>query len=86
MTPGPFYTDCGPARGPALWRRPLPAVGVFADRECRERVGMAMGGGSAADPGDPEGPAWQWWELHVGNARLPGRWALVGREFRRLGD
>jgi hypothetical protein len=72
---GPFYADTGPDRGPMLYPgapRPIP---VFADPGGRQLVGFAVC--IAADSG---GAALG--RLVIEGAALPGRWALVHREFR----
>jgi hypothetical protein len=70
-----MYTNVGPKSGPILWRDGhgtidvLPAAGDRSAIGRAEPVGRTEGGIAL-------------WVLIVRGAALPGRWLVLGREFR----
>jgi len=81
---GPFFSNAGPRDGPALNRDRWPSMGVFANATDPLPIGVDHGAGWTPDPGNPGRPPWATFRLAVGKVPLPGRWALVGREFVRV--
>jgi hypothetical protein len=70
-----YFANAGPKTGPILWRDDYEAIGVLEARADHMLIGTALlagwGSGGAA-----------LWRLIVDDVELPGRWIVVGREFR----
>ena len=70
-----YFTNAGPERGPLRYGAVPGAIGVLAALDKSMPVGLALCVGR-----DAAGRAV--WRLVVHNARVPGRWVVVDREFR----
>jgi hypothetical protein len=70
-----FFTNAGPRSGPILWRDDCAAIDVLRAPDDPTPIGMAVPAGST------EGGI-TLWTLTVGDAVLPRRWIVLGREFR----
>jgi hypothetical protein len=71
-----YFATSGPEVGPFLWRDTLgAAIGVLEARNKPSPIGMA-----SLVARDEDGVAL--WKLTVRGVVVPGRWTVVGREFR----
>jgi hypothetical protein len=70
-----YFTTSGPKFGPILWRDRSRAIEVFKGTDDRRPIGMAL------EIGQTEGGV-ALWKLTVQGDEVPGRWIVVGREFR----
>jgi hypothetical protein len=70
-----YYTDVGPRSGPLLWRDHSVAIDVLERPGDRDPIGTAM-----QVRGTPGGLAI--WEITIRGKVVPGRWVVVGRQFR----
>jgi hypothetical protein len=76
-----YFTDAGPKSGPLLAPHDPAALAVLRAPGDRSPIGSAVLAGST-DGGIAL------WKLTVRGAEIPGRWIVLGREFRpqRSGD
>jgi hypothetical protein len=70
-----YFADSGPKSGPILYRHGHGAIGVPEARDVHTPIGMAL------EAGWGEGGV-ALWKLIVRGVEVPGRWIVVGREFR----
>jgi len=69
-----YYANVGPVRGPALFRDTLPATDVLEAHDSPTRIGSATEAGWSEN-----GVAL--WGLTVHGVAVPGRWAIIDRQF-----
>ena len=72
---GPYYANVGPVRGAVFHGATPDVVDVFEAPDGRGPIGKALFAGTALGGG-------VLWRLVVHGSELPGRWAIVDREFR----
>lgn len=70
-----YFTNIGPKSGPSRYRDDHDAIGVLQARDSHNPIGMALGTGW-----DDEGRIL--YRLIVHGADVPGRWVVVGLDFR----
>jgi hypothetical protein len=72
--PNRYLTNAGPKSGPILWREAHHSIDVL------EHPGDGTPIGTARPVGSTEGGV-AIWEILIGQAAVPGRWIVLGREF-----
>jgi hypothetical protein len=69
-----FFTTAGPRSGPILWRDDGAAIDVLRHPDDLAPIGTARPAGHTKG-------GLALWEIFLGDAVVPGRWIVLGREF-----